>query len=139
MVIGDNRTTVHLRACASHGEHATHWNPAAVHLAPVAEIIFPRVCILICRASHSLAVVDSGSATHGKNQIHSHFLCQLYSLAHLVDGRVGHYAAQFNHLLACLLQFSLHSIVNAVALDGTASIHQHHLLAIMLQFFTQVA
>ena len=59
------------------------------------------------------------------------------TLQHLLNGGIRHYARQFHHLATDLLQLSHHLVVDAVALDAAATIAQHHLLAVVFQFFTQ--
>ena len=59
------------------------------------------------------------------------------TLQHLLDSGIWHHARQFHHLTTSLLQLSHYLVVDTVALDAATTIAQHHLLAVVLQLFTQ--
>ena len=138
-VTGDNRTTVHLRACASHCQHTAHGNPTAGHRLPVLEVVLPRITIVPGTSCYGLAVVNSRSATHTKDEIHILLASYTGTLQYFFNSRIGHHTSNLYNLTACLLQLSHYQVVDAVALNASATIAEHHLLAIVFQFFTQFA
>ena len=69
-VTGDNRTAVHLRACASHCQHTTHRNPTAGHRLPVLEVVLPRIAIVPSTSSYGLTIVNGRATAHAEDEIH---------------------------------------------------------------------
>ena len=134
---GDYRTAVHLRTSASHREHTAHRNPTASHRLPVFEVILPRVTIIPSTSGYGLTVVNSRATAYTKDEINILLARHVSSFQHLFYSRIRHHACYLYHLTAGFLQLSHHLVVDAVALDAATTIAEHHLLAIVFQFFTQ--
>jgi hypothetical protein len=47
LVRGDDRSTIHFRSRARHGQHHTHGRPATVEFAEMLEIVVPRIALLV--------------------------------------------------------------------------------------------
>ena len=102
------------------------------------EIILPYIFLLPCRRSYSFGKVTCRSATDSKNEVHVLLTSQLCSFKYLLDVGIRHNSRLFDNGLACVFQHPDNLVVNAVALDRATAIGKHNLVAVVLEFLTEL-
>ena len=132
-VVGDDRAAVHLAARADHGEHVAHGDDLPVRLFETDEEFLPRIVAAVRGHGHRLCIVAHRAAAHRENEIRIAGAGAFAALVQLVAGGIGHDARVLGDGLAALFEYRGHFVVNAVALDRTAAVHQQHVFAVLGQ------
>ena len=136
-LVGDDGTVVHLTTCAEYRDDGAERNEFR-RICVLGVLHFPDVLVQLRLCGDDLAAVGYRATSNGENQIDMILPCQLCTLLYLLIGGIGHDAGELDHRLALHIQNAHHFVIHTVALDGTASIGQHHRVAVLFEQAAQI-
>ena len=138
LLVGNDRTAVHLAAGSGHGnDHPQRQGLEIHHTGPRPEIV-PDIPIISCRHGDSFAAVHDAATAHAQDHIHTILPCQSRALLYLSIGGVGHDAWELHNGLSGGGKDAGHFVIDAVALDGAAAVGQHHRIAVLADKAVQI-
>ena len=117
ILIGNHRTSVHLRACSNHCQHTTNRNHFTIRLLKTDKIFFPRIFLTIDRNRYCLRIVADRSSTDSQQQVRLMALSDLNTLIQLCKCWVWHNSGDFRHILSILFQNFDHFIIDSILLN----------------------
>ena len=91
----------------------------------------PRIAVIAGTGCDHLGAVDCGAAANGENHVDARGLARLDAAANGLDAGVGLYARELLYLDTDLAENAQRLVVDAVALDGAATIAEQGLLAVL--------
>ena len=138
LVVGDDRAAVHLGAGARHGQDTADGDDCAVGLFKADIILVPRIVVTVDGDRYRFGIVTAGAAADRQQEINVILACDLYALAQLIRGGVGHHARVLDDGLAVIPEDFCHRVIDAVLLDRTAAVDQLYGLAVFGQFIVQI-
>ncbi len=139
LMVGDDRSTVHLRAGARHRQHTAHGNDLAVGFLKADIVFIPGIVVTVDGYGYRLRVVTARPAADRKEEIDLVLARQPHALAQLIDRRVGHDARVLDDGLSVRLEDRDDLVVESVFLDRTAAVDQLDGLAVFGQLFVEIA
>ena len=131
VLVGDDAGLAHLAAGGGDGEHGGHGE----HLfrLGLAKVEVPHVAVVAHAVGYALRRVDDAAPAHGEDEVHTLPAAQVDALLGFRQPRIGHHAAQGEHLQAALAKQAADFVEQARALGAlTAVVNQHFRAAILL-------
>ena len=138
LMIGDHRATVHFASRSHHGQNAAHGNDFTGRFLKTDIILLPGIFLAVNRYGNCLRIIADRSAAYSQNQIRPAVSGALYALPELFHRWIGHDTRVFRNSLAALFQYRNDLIVDTVFLNGTSSITEQHIAAILLKLLPQM-